>query len=580
MSCEEQTVISRREWLELTTVNTLACAVLARRAAAQTTPSSLRESRIRRIIQAYDEQGFHRTGTSVDHASANWLRDEVRQSGLTGSLEPFPLHRIDPQSAALIVGDRRIEGLPLFDAAFTGERGLRGRLGSLDSAAEIGVVESIPNAAGAGPLGDARRKSRHKAIICTTRGSRPGLCPSNADSFLEPFGPPVLQVAGEHAVWLQEEARRGTEVQVLAHVRRSPAEAFNVTARVTGADSALLPLVIMTPRSGWYRCTSERGGGLACWLELIRILREAKPARDVVFVASSGHELGHLGINAFVDRRPGIVSRSIGWVHLGANIGAASRAANQASPADSRFGLPPSASLPQAQGNTVQASDDELERMLTQAVTSTGLSIDVRMPRGRVPDDRNQTLDAGGVLSSWPPGVRYSIRQHPPPSSPTEKTLSKQARRCESLRLQDSNTTQENDIAAVVRRTASRGEQHVPASSVGVHPRSCRIESAPATGESTRLTPGTSERSGAGARHCFSGMGLPSTVDSSLGLSQRDLARTEKGTERVHCLRHLSSWVWPDGVAVASDRGIGVQDGFHGKPVVGLEKSVGFRFRQ
>jgi hypothetical protein len=396
MSYEEHTVISRRKWLMLTAVNTLACAVSARRTTAQSTPSSLRESRIRRIIQAYEEQGFHRTGTSVDNASADWLREEVGHSGLAGSLEPFPLHRVDPLSAALVVGDRRIEGLPLFDAAFTGERGVLGRLGSLDSDAEVGVAESIPNAAGAGPLGDARRKNRHKAIICVTRGSRPGLCPSNADAFLEPFGPPVVQVASEHAAWLQEEARRGTEVQVVAHVRPTPAEAFNVTARVAGTDSALPPLVIMTPRSGWYWCASERGGGLACWLELMRILREAKPARDVVFVASSGHELGHLGINAFVDRRPGIVLRSIGWIHLGANIGAANSARTQASSAGSSPGLPPSASLPQAAGNTVQASDDELESMLMQAVASTGLAIDARMPRGRVPGGEAEVVHRGG----------------------------------------------------------------------------------------------------------------------------------------------------------------------------------------
>jgi len=65
------------------------------------------------------------------------------------------------------------------------------------------------------------------------------------------------------------------------------------------------------------------------------VLREAKPARDVLFVASSGHELGHLGINAFVDRRSAIVLRSIGWIHLGANIGAASGASSPQSAVNS-----------------------------------------------------------------------------------------------------------------------------------------------------------------------------------------------------------------------------------------------------
>src|SRR5439155_393649 len=61
----------------------------------------------------------------------------------------------------------------------------------------IGLTEIAPNTAGAGELGEARRQNRHQAIVVVTRGARPGLCPSNADSFLRPFGPPVLQVTSE-----------------------------------------------------------------------------------------------------------------------------------------------------------------------------------------------------------------------------------------------------------------------------------------------------------------------------------------------------------------------------------------------
>jgi hypothetical protein len=181
----------------------------------------------------------------------------------------------------------------------------------------------------------------------------------------------------------------------VAHVKRTTAEAFNVTAKATGTDPKLPPLVIMTPRSGWYWCASERGGGLACWLELMRVLSRAQPTRDVVFVASSGHELGHLGINAFVDRRPGLVTGSVGWIHLGANIGASRRVNNQLRPADTGSVVPPSASLPQAGGNTVQASDDEIERVLAQAMTSTGLTIDVRAPRDRVPGGEAEVVHRG-----------------------------------------------------------------------------------------------------------------------------------------------------------------------------------------
>jgi alanyl-tRNA synthetase len=42
------------------------------------------------------------------------------------------------------------------------------------------------------------------------------------------------------------------------------AEAFNVVATVAGQQTDLAPIVVITPRSGWWQCASERGGGLAC----------------------------------------------------------------------------------------------------------------------------------------------------------------------------------------------------------------------------------------------------------------------------------------------------------------------------
>jgi hypothetical protein len=225
--------------------------------------------RVSDIIHAYEQQGFHRTGTAIDHKSGDWLCEEVRRAGVTPTRESFSLSRIDPITDVLIADGRRIVGIPLFDGAFTDGDGIRGHLGALGSYAEIGIAETAPNAAASGSPGDARRKNHHKAIVCVTRGARPGLCPSNADSFLEPFGPPVLQVSTEDASWLTDLVSRRTEVQLIARVKRTAATAVNVVATIKGADVTLKPLVISTPRSGWYSCASERGGGIACWLEAL-----------------------------------------------------------------------------------------------------------------------------------------------------------------------------------------------------------------------------------------------------------------------------------------------------------------------
>jgi hypothetical protein len=364
-------MLTRRDWLSLTTLNAAAW-LTARQNGPPGGGRHIREERIRKIIETFEQQGFHRTATDVDRLSADWLCREVGQAGLTPALEPFSVDRVDPVDTAVIARGRRVEGVPLFDGAFTDAAGVSGCLGAIDSDAAIGLTQLAPNTAGAGMLGAARRANRHRAIVCVTRGGRPGLCPSNADAFLKPFGPPVVQVSSEESVFLDGCAREEIEIQVLAQVKRTASQAVNVTAAIAGANRTLPPLIVMTPRSGWWTCASERGGGIACWIELMRELSSTRPARDVLFVASSGHELGHLGINAFIDRRPGIVTRSVGWMHFGASIGAA-----------------------QEPGNTLQASDDRFESLQAEAMSAAGLSVDRRVPRGTIPNGEAEAVHRG-----------------------------------------------------------------------------------------------------------------------------------------------------------------------------------------
>ena len=49
------------------------------------------------VIKAYEAQGWHRTATTVDHASAQWLIDELGTRNVQGALETFPFTRVDPE---------------------------------------------------------------------------------------------------------------------------------------------------------------------------------------------------------------------------------------------------------------------------------------------------------------------------------------------------------------------------------------------------------------------------------------------------------------------------------------------------
>ncbi len=336
-----------------------------------------RLDRVSRLIEAYDRQGIHRTGTDIDNASAAWLLEQVKRIGLDGRLEAFALDRVDPRACHVTAGGNRVEGLPLFDGTFTSEGGVTGRLGRPGSGAEIALVDvdQAGISSEGRSIGDLR-KGPHKGIVVVTRGAHPGLTPMNAGSFTQPFGVPVLQIGSDHSEWLDTIARTGTALRFVAHVTRTRVDAQNVVVSITGRDSSntlqLPPIVVMTPRSGWWQCASERGGGLACWLEALRALAAAGARRSATFVASSGHELGHLGLDSFIDRRPDLVQGAAAWVHLGANLGAAGGRAR------------------------LQASDDAIEQTAADALSRAGAAVQQRVPRGTVPGGEARNIHNGG----------------------------------------------------------------------------------------------------------------------------------------------------------------------------------------
>ena len=283
------------------------------------------EGRAADTVRAYDAQGIHRTATEVDNRSAAWLRGLAASAGATSTVEAFKLGRVDLHQAFVQIGDRRIDALPLFDGGFSDAAGVRGRLGPPGSDVEFPLVRL--DQAGISSEGQAvaelRRSKVHRAIVIVTEGAKPGLTPTNARAFAAPYGIPALQVGSDHLAWLEARAAERAAAHVVAHATRTPAEAVNVVATIAGRRPELSSVIVMTPRSGWWQCAAERGGGLVCWLETIRRVAASRPARQVLFVASSGHELGHLGLDAFLEHRPGIVKAAHAWMHFGANIGAA-----------------------------------------------------------------------------------------------------------------------------------------------------------------------------------------------------------------------------------------------------------------
>lgn len=291
------------------------------------TPFDAARARAVAWLTAWDSQGAHRTATSGDEAGAVWLEHEAAGFGVGVGTEVFELDRLDPRTCYLELDDERISAVPAFDAPGTGADGVTGALslGGHDEA--ILVAKLTPRSVYTGEYERLRRGAAHRALVILYTGERPGVGLLNAERFRNPYGPPAIHVSSEASETVLAGAARAAPARVVAENRYVRATARNIVVRVAGSRRGSPPMVVMTPRSSWWQSTAERGGGLVCWLESLRALIAAPPGCDVVFTANSGHELGHLGLDDFMARRPGwerpVSEGGATWIHFGANIGAA-----------------------------------------------------------------------------------------------------------------------------------------------------------------------------------------------------------------------------------------------------------------
>jgi hypothetical protein len=343
-------------------------------------------------LRAWDSQGLHRTGTDGDAAGAAWLAREVGSLGADVTSEAFALDRIDPIDVGLELESGRIDAVPVFDAPPTGPDGIDGMLGPAGSDAAIGVAELSPRSVYSGEYQALRRNTGHRALVIVCQGAHPGMGLLNAEQFSTPYGAPAIHVASEARETVLAAAARGALARVIGNYRRTPASARNIVVAMPGRDSARPPVVVMTPRSSWWQSTAERGGGVVCWLESLRALRADPPDMDVVLTANSGHELGHLGLDAFIARRPGW-ERDALWVHWGANLGATGGTLTVMSASDDlraltahklgKAGQPPNELTPNTQVPSGETRD--IHRAGGRYVTLVGSNPWFHLPQDRWP---------------------------------------------------------------------------------------------------------------------------------------------------------------------------------------------------
>jgi hypothetical protein len=266
------------------------------------------------LIGEYAAFGIHRTGWPADEAASAWIVDWLGRHGVAARAAPFDFPKVECRAAYAEAGGARIEGVPLYDGGATGPAGVTGPLVGAAGAGGIPILMrpgpadwQVLLAGGTAP-----------AAIAVTGDPEGNVTLRNAERILSPYPLPVLQVAQRDAAPLV----RGASARVVIDRDVVAAHATNVVADIPapGGDGLV---VLMTPKSGWFACAAERGGGIAITMALAAGIA-AMPGRrrHVRVLFTSGHELGHRGLLGYLGRTPALRDEASLWIHLGASIGA------------------------------------------------------------------------------------------------------------------------------------------------------------------------------------------------------------------------------------------------------------------
>ncbi len=289
-----------------------------------------------RDVRSYSQLGEHLTATNVDLATGDWLERHLVDAGFETERQTFTIRQSSVQRSTLLAGSSGrvpVEAIPLWPVTFTADPiecplvelnptdrvSLQGKIAlasfpfSITGRVTTEIADLIRRAAQNGAV----------AIVGITEGPTELPVAMNPLEGQEPWPIPVLLVGPKDRSWLTAASQSGVNVTlVIEGATIEAAPATNVVGRLIRTANAPW-IVISTPYSGWFRCGGERGPGIALWRGLSRWIASrwtTSPTApcNYLFVATSGHELGGVGMSAYLASHAPKPEQVAVWLHLGA----------------------------------------------------------------------------------------------------------------------------------------------------------------------------------------------------------------------------------------------------------------------
>jgi hypothetical protein len=280
-------------------------------------------------VQRYDGIGPHRYGSPGAERALAWIAEELEHAGLKVSGQRFSLARqYDFEAATLKIDGETRSVMPQWwiperQATFA----LTAPIAAADSGPAAGAFVRLTLPFDRG----AYLTQQHVAAIESAFARRPAAVlltidhPSgeiftyNVDQKTAPWPVPVILVAPKDRSLLEAAQQSGRPVSLSVQgAWRRDVPGRNVVGRLDRGKGRWL--AISTPVTSWFTSSCERGPGIAGFLAMARLAATRWPDVDLAFVATSGHEVGHGGMEHFLHDGAPKPDATLAWAHFGASL--------------------------------------------------------------------------------------------------------------------------------------------------------------------------------------------------------------------------------------------------------------------
>lgn len=278
--------------------------------------------------------GSKRSGGAGDAATAAWIAQRLAGLGFEVAHEPVDVPWFEAEACSLRAGDDEAAVHAQAPVVCTPAQGITAPLAVVrapweaqDARGRIALLV-LPHgrhaaiaAAAVRPLVDAALAAGAHALVIVPTGPTGEIVAFNAPRAASGTDVPTAVLAPRAAEPFLRAARRGLPATLRLSGRLEARRTTNLHARLARGRRWLC---LSTPRTGWFTCAAERGGGTAALLALARWAADRFAQHSIYVLNTGAHEYLFAGAHQALAGAPAPGETTL-WAHLGAGLAARER---------------------------------------------------------------------------------------------------------------------------------------------------------------------------------------------------------------------------------------------------------------